>query len=127
MNQYKEDGAGALDLSVTGNGYNQLLQTLGTKFAYPFVSKKAGTFIPAVKAAWLYDYIGDQFVTNASFAGGGTSFTTKGAKPAQNGLLLGGELAFLNKGNMTLTANYDVELKDQFVGNTYYGTARFDF
>jgi len=127
MNKYKEAGADALNLTVNGEGYNQLLQTLGTKFAYPFISEKAGTFIPAVKAAWVYDYIGDRFETTASFAGGGSSFNTKGAKPAKSGLLLGGELAFLNKGNMTLTGNYDMELKDEFIGNTYYGTARFDF
>ncbi|HNX68375.1 MAG TPA: autotransporter domain-containing protein [Candidatus Omnitrophota bacterium] len=127
INKYKEDGAGALNLTVQGEGYNELLQALGTKFAYPFVSKKVGTFLPAVKAAWMYDYIGDQVETTASFAGGGNSFVSKGAKPAKSGLLLGGELAFLNKGNMTLTANYDMELKDEFISNTYYGTARFDF
>jgi uncharacterized protein with beta-barrel porin domain len=103
------------------------LQTLGTKFAYLFATKKPGTVIPAVKAAWLYDYIGGPFVTNASFAEGGSPFTNKGAKPAQNGLLLGGELAFLNKANRTLIANYDLALKDPFAGNTYCGTARFDF
>ena len=42
-------------------------------------------------------------------------------------MLIGAEIAFLNKGNMTLTANYDLELKDQYISNTYYGTARFDF
>jgi len=127
MNKYKETGANALNLSVDGEGYHELLQSLGTKFAYPIVSEKMGTFIPAVKAAWLYDYIGDKFESTASFAGGGTSFTTNGAKPAQNSLLIGGELAYLNKDNMTLTANYDLELKDQFASHTYYATARFDF
>lgn len=127
MNKYKEKGADSLSLTVDGEGYNQMLQTLGLKFAYPLVSKKAGTFIPAVKAAWLYDYFGDRFETTASFAGGGPSFNTQGAKPAKNGFLLGGELGFLNKGNMTLTANYDLELKDEFISNTYYATARFDF
>jgi len=42
-------------------------------------------------------------------------------------MLFGGELAFLNKGNMTLTGNWDMEVKDEFLSNTYYGTARFDF
>ena len=80
-----------------------------------------------MKAAWLYDYIGDRFETTASFAGGGASFNTRGAKPAKSGILFGGELAFLNKGNVTLTGNWDLEVKDQFMSNTYYGTARYDF
>ena len=127
MNKYKEKGAGALNLNVQGEGFNQLEQGLGTKLAYPITVKKAGTFIPSAKAAWLYDYIGDRFETTASFAGSGPSFNTQGAKPARNGMLFGAELAFLNKGNVTITGNWDIELKDQFMSNTYYGTVRYDF
>ncbi len=127
MDKYSESGADALNLSVNGKGYNELLQTLGTKLAYPLISKKIGTFIPAVKAAWMYDYIGDRFKTTASFAGGGSSFTTQGANPAKNGFLMGAELTFLNKGNMTVRGNWDIELKDQYMSNTYYGTVRYDF
>ena len=127
MNKYKEKGADSLDLTVQGEGFHQLEQSLGTKLAYPIVAKKVGTFIPSVKAAWLYDYMGDRFQTTASFAGGGASFDTIGAKPAKNGMLFGAELAFLNKGNMTVTGNWDIEVKDQFMSNTYYGTVRYDF
>ena len=127
MNKYKENGADALNLKVDGEGFNALVQGLGVKLAYPLVSEKAGLFIPSIKCAWLYDYIGDRFETTASFAGGGSSFSTYGAKPAQSGLLIGSELAFLNKGNMTLAVNYDLELKDAYLSSTYYGTARFDF
>jgi len=127
MNKYKEAGANALNLTVNGEGFHQLEQGLGTKVAYPITTKKVGTFIPSAKAAWLYDYIGDRFETTASFAGGGASFNTKGAKPAQNGMLFGAELAFLDQGNMTVTGNWDIELKDQFMSNTYYGTVRYDF
>jgi len=127
MNKYKEKGANSLDLTVNGEGFHQLEQGLGTKLAYPILAKKIGTFIPSAKAAWLYDYIGDRFETTASFAGGGSSFNTRGAKPAKNGMLFGAELAFLNKGNMTVTGNWDIELKNQFVSNTYYGTVRYDF
>jgi outer membrane autotransporter protein len=127
MNKYKEDGANALNLTVQGEGFHQLEQGLGTKLAYPMVAKQFGTFIPSAKAAWLYDYIGDRFETTASFAGGGGSFNTQGAKPAKNGMLFGAELAFLNKGNVTVTGNWDIELRDQFMSNTYYGTVRYDF
>jgi outer membrane autotransporter protein len=127
MNNYKEKGAGALSLNVEGEGFHQLEQGLGMKLAYPMVSRKMGTFIPSAKAAWLYDYIGDRFETNSSFQGGGSSFATEGAKPARNGMLLGAELAFLSKGNITATGNWDMEIKDQFMSHTYYGTVRYDF
>jgi len=127
MNKYKEEGANALNLNVDGEGFHQLEQGLGAKFAYPIVAKNTGTFIPSIKGAWLYDYLGDRFETTSSFAGGGPSFNTRGAKPAKSGLLLGAELAFLNKGNLTLTGNWDMEFKDEFMSNTYYGTVRYDF
>ena len=127
MNKYKERGADALNLTVAGEGYHMLEQGLGMKFAYPLLLKKRGILVPALKAAWLYDYLADKFETTSSFAGGGTSFTSSGAKPARNGALFGAELAYLNKGNMTLTANYDCTLRDQYRNHTYYLTARFDF
>jgi hypothetical protein len=40
---------------------------------------------------------------------------------------MGAELTFMNIGNMTLTANYDFTLRDAYINNTYYLTARFDF
>jgi outer membrane autotransporter protein len=127
MNKYSEVGASALSLRVQGKGFHKLEQGLGTKIAYPIESEKAGTFVPSVKAAWVYDYIGDRFESRANFTGGGPSFQSKGAKPAQHGVLVGGEMAFLNKGNMTLTGNYDMELKEDYQSHTYYATARFDF
>lgn len=127
MNKYKEDGANALNLSVDGKGYNQLEQGLGLKFAYPFMSEKYGTFIPSIKGAWLFDYLADRFETTASFAGGGPAFSTYGVKPARNAFLLGTELAFLNRKNMTLTGNFDWILRDQYASYTYYLTLRFDF
>ncbi|HOW58748.1 MAG TPA: autotransporter domain-containing protein [Candidatus Omnitrophota bacterium] len=131
QNAYKEKGAGALNLNVNGQGYNFLEQGLGMKLAYPFlledVSPNIGTLIPALKVAWLYDYIGDKFETTSSFQGGGPSFKTNGPKPARSGILFGGEIAFLSKGNMTLTANWDWEIKEKYSSQNYYGTIRFDF
>ncbi len=127
MNSYKESGADALNLNVEREGFNALVQGLGVKLAYPLESKKFGTFVPTIRNAWQYDYIGDRYETTASFAGGGPSFNTTGAKPAQHGMIFGAALVFLNQGNMTLTANWDWELKEEFSGHTYYGTLRFDF
>jgi outer membrane autotransporter protein len=127
MNQYKENGADALNLNVNGKAFNLLEQGIGLKLAYSIISKKFGTFIPSIKGAWRYAYLSDRFETASTFEGGGPLFRCYGANPARNSALIGAELAFLNKGNMTLTGNWDMELKDQYVSNTYYGTARFDF
>jgi len=127
MNEYKESGASSLNLNVNGEGFNQLTQGLGLKLAYPFLNEKMGTFIPAVKGAWRYDYIADDFSTLATFEGGGPAFSTVGVRPARNAFLIGSELAFLNDGNMTITGNVDWELKDAYSSLVYYLTVRFDF
>jgi|GEM_PF-566523 len=127
MNRYTESGADSLNLHVAGQGFNQLEQGLGLKFAYPIAMKGTGTFIPSIKGAWLFDYLVDKFATSASFAGGGSSFNTYGVTPARNAFLVGSEVAFLNRGNMTLTGNFDLEFREAYTGFTYYLTLRFDF
>jgi len=127
MNQYKETGADSLNLNVQGEGFHQLQQGLGLKLGYPIVFKKAGTFIPSIKTSYLYDYISSRFDTTASFQGGGSAFKTSGAEPARNAFVLGTELAFLNRGHLTITGNFDLELRDTYESYTYYLTLRYDF
>ena len=127
LHDYTEKGADALNLHVEGEGYNLLTQGWGMKFAYPFRTKKHGTYIPSLRAAWVFDYLTDKFSSTSSFAGGGTSFTTKGVAPARSALLLGFEMAFLNRGHFTLTGNYDLEIRDEYISNTYYVTLRYEF
>ncbi len=102
-------------------------QGLGMRCSYPVISKRFGTLIPTIKGAWLYDYMGDKVEATGSFTGGGDSFRVEGVTPAQHGFILGAELACLDKGNLSLTINYDWELKDRYQAHTYYGTVRFDF
>ncbi len=127
MNKYNEHGADSLDLQVNGEGHNQLEQGVGLKLAYPFLFEKAGTLTPSIRGAWLYDYIGDRYGSTSTFAGGGPSFRTQGADPAQSAFLIGSELAFMNHGNMTLLGNFDWEIRDAYSACTYYLTVRFDF
>ena len=126
MNKYKERGADALNLTVAGEGYHTLEQGLGMKFAYPLVSKKRGTFVPAAKVAWLYDYLADKFETTSSFAGGGTSFTSsvrslRGTALFWRGACLSEQREHDAYGQLRLHAPGSVP------EYTYYLTARFDF
>ena len=127
MNEYKEKGAGAVSLNVDGKGFHQLQQGLGLKFGYPIMTKNRQVFIPSLRGSWLYDYVSSRFESSATFQGGGPAFETSGADPAKSAFVIGAELAFLNKGNLTLTGNFDWELRDAYSGYTYYATLRYDF
>ena len=126
LHDYTETGAGALNLDVDSKGYHTLMQGLGLETGYPFEWKNL-MIDPSIRAMWYYDYIGDKAETTASFTGGGTSFNTNGAKPAQHSMLWGAEVVIMTKNNVSVSVNYDLEMKDEFISNSYYGTVRYEF
>ena len=127
IHDYTEQGADSLNLSVESQGYHTFKQGLGLQIGYPLLWKRFGTLTPKLRGMWLYDYNGDKTQTTASFTGGGASFRTVGARPAQHAFQLGSELAFLSSDSFSLTAHNDLELKDQFVGDSYQLTLRYEF
>ena len=126
QSKYTESGAGALSLSVDSEGYHFLHQGLGVEVAREFEFKKM-SLKPSIHAMWIYEYVGDKAQTTANFSGGGAAFNTTGAKPAQNSIAMGGEIVLATKSNVSLVANYDLELKDEFWSHTYTGTVRYSF
>jgi len=88
---------------------------------------KSFTLNPSLRAMWYYDYRGDRSQTTVSLAGGGTSFDTQGAKPAQHSLTLGAELILATVSNWEVTVSYETTLKDQFQSHAYFGTLRYEF
>ncbi len=126
LDGYRETDAGALNLNVRHSNYDAMLMGLGSSFAYP-VENKCGTFIPQVHAMWYYDFFGEGQQSTSTFNGGGSSFRANGIRPAKSSFNLGGQLTFLTKGSVRLSANYDMQVKENYWGHNYYLTARIDF
>ena len=91
----------------------------GAKIACPF-EQKYGTLTPDLHFKWLYDWIGDNQASTASFAGGGTSFGTNGFNPAQSEWDFGARLNFKTKYNITVGLDYDFLCKEDYY--EHYGT-----
>jgi len=126
IEDYTEEGANSLNLNVSDQDYDLLQSGLGVKLAYPLFWD-AGTFVPEVHAKWLYDFIGDEMQTSSIFTGGGPAFTTTGAEPEQHSLNAGASITFYSKGNVSVSANYDAEIKDDFTSHSGFGTVRIHF
>jgi len=126
LHDYTETGAGSLNLSVDSERYHTIEQGLGLKVSDEF-TWKSFAFQPAIRAMWYYDYMGERSQTTASLSGGGTSFDTRGADPAQHALNLGAELVVVNSKNWELAVNYETTLKDEFQSHAYFGTIRYEF
>ncbi|MBU1808108.1 MAG: autotransporter domain-containing protein [Candidatus Omnitrophica bacterium] len=126
LQSYTETEAGALNLSVASQGYDQLQSGLGARIAAP-IKYKWGTFTPEAHGKWFYDFIGDPATFTSNFNGGGGDFNSNGAKPALNSFNAGGQLIFDFKNDISLIANCDTELKDQFFGIYGSATVRYEF
>jgi outer membrane autotransporter protein len=126
LESYTETEAGDLNLNVASQDYDLLQQMLGIKLARPYVGKD-GTWTPEIHFKWLYDYIGDKVATAATFTGGGYSFSTNGAAPDQSSYNFGAGFTFYTKGNISITATYDFEMKDQYTSHTGQGVVRYAF
>ena len=116
---YTETNAGALDLNVASQDYDMAQTGFGAKLACPF-DNKYGTLTPNLHFKWLYDWVGDNQATTASFAGGGSAFGTNGFAPAQSEWDFGARLDFKTKYNITIGLDYDFLCKADYY--EHFGT-----
>ncbi|MGV8057868.1 MAG: autotransporter domain-containing protein [Smithellaceae bacterium] len=126
LNDYCESGAGALNLSTDIQRYNVLQSGLGAKIAYPIQGKNV-QIIPELHARWLYDFIGDPQQTTSQFTGGGATFAAKGLEPPQSSYNFGAKLNILTEYGVTLSLDYDLEIKHDFHSHNGYINVRYEF
>ena len=123
---YAESGADALNLSVNSQDYDMAMTGFGAKVAYP-LEFKYGTIMPDLHAKWLYDWVGDNQATTASFAGGGTAFGTSGFKAARSGYDIGTKISLKTKYNISLDLDYDFFLKTDYYEHYGSVTIKYSF
>jgi len=125
IDRYTETGAGDLNLAVSSQGYDLAQSSLGVKLSRPY-KNSSGTYVPEIHGNWLYDFVGDKVATTAKFTGGGSSFDTRGAAPAQSSFDVGAGLT-LYEGNMSVSLVYDFEIKSKYTSHTGQAVLRYKF
>ncbi len=113
LSSYTETGADSLNLSVNSQKYDSLQPGIGLRLSRAF-ENKSSIITPEFRFRYFYDAINDRQQTIATFAGGGTSFKTEGYKPAPSSFDFGARLEFFNKKNITLLADCNTVLKDDY-------------
>lgn len=126
LNDYSESGADSLNLTVDAQNYNMFQSGLGAKLTYPLLRKDLQV-IPEMHVKWLYDFIGDQQQATSTFTGSGASFSTNGFNPPKSSYNAGFKLTLVTKYDVTLSLNYDFEIKDDFYSHTGYINVRYTF
>lgn len=114
--QYTETGAGGLNQTVNVDDTQALVGKLGVKYN-AFLPAGTGKLIPELRAAALYDFIGDEAKSTSTFAGG-TSYTTNGADVAQLGGVFGAGLAYSGENALwSVGLDYDAEVREGFLAH----------
>ena len=125
---YTESGVGAL---VVGNQETDSFRTgLGAKAQIPLYDKASLNSGLELRAIWGHEFADTAQDTTASFASGGSSFTTSGVSPARDSADLGVSIRIASSEGyikQSLSVSYDAEIKDEYLSHTAQLQARFDF
>lgn len=124
---FTETGANSINLIVDDQSYDFLQQGLGAKIVTEFVDGNQQKWTPSLHALWLYDYIGDQAASTATFTGGGASFQTEGLEPEQSSYNVGVGITVYPNQSLSLSLGYDFEGREDYTGHSASGTLRYEF
>ncbi|MCW2248245.1 outer membrane autotransporter protein [Azospirillum fermentarium] len=115
---YSETGAPGANLSVEGTSTNSLRSGLGAKVSLGALPADGWTLTPTARAVWLHEFSSSAPDQTASFTAGSTPFTTTGTSPARDHANLGVGLDAALSGQVTLSARYDADLAQSYVGHS---------
>lgn len=113
---YTETGAPGANLSVDEQTSTSLRSGLGVKLAHTFQNNTT-LITPEARATWYHEFHDAAPDQTARFAAGGSAFTTTAAKPAGDSAVLGVGLTLTSSDQVSVSARYDAELKDGYVGH----------
>ena len=122
VDSYTESGADFLNLAVDGTDYHEFLGGLGFRLGTRIESGDVA-WIPELTAMIGYDFdLDGSSITAAfpAFTGGASTFATNGMTPGRTIFDLGLGLSANMSERSTLTLKYNLELRDDYVGNAGY-------
>ena len=124
---YTETSSGASALQVDEANADSVKSSLGAKLSTTLVGETT-KWTPEVRAAWVHEYKDSAINTTAQYIqGNSTAFTTTSTTAAADAAILGIGLTVATLGNLSVTANYDAELKEDYVGHNGLLQLRAEF
>ena len=124
--KYTETGTGALTVKP---GDSQILEaSLGTSLSYEHTTGNGAIFRPELRAAALYEFLGDNAAATAKYSGTGATFQTLEMEPAQLGGTAGLGVSYTTAdGQWEVRADYDAEVREDYISHNGMLTGRFNF
>lgn len=126
---YKESSDNGSALSVGGSHNNAVRSGLGARLDKSFQTG-FGDVVPFIQAVWTHQYNPQRSSTTASYiaaTAGETNFTTFGASPVEDTADLSVGATLVKSDTLTLNARYNVQLGQQYQGQTVILQVRKQF
>ena len=123
---YTETGASNLNLTIKSDDVDSIVGSIGAKLHTSFKQGNT-TMVPQIRAGLNYDFSGEESVATGNYTGGGANFKTTGADVQEFGGNVGVGIMMDSHDGMTLSANYDADIKSGFVSHAASLEARFKF
>ncbi|MDA1357973.1 MAG: autotransporter outer membrane beta-barrel domain-containing protein, partial [Proteobacteria bacterium] len=124
---FTETGAGVLNLVVNPEDLDMAVGILGLNYEATYAATN-GSWTPQVRTSVSYDFSGDDADSVSRFTGAATTFTTKGAEVEEFGGAVGAGLTFSTADGMwDLSADYDADIKSDFLSHTGSFRAKYNF
>ena len=128
MASYLEKNAGRWNLEVDSDRTHVLEASLGASLAQEHISANGSILRPELRAAVLYEFLGDDAATTAKYTDTGATFKTLGIRHAKVGGTVGAGVGYTTEdGRWEVRADYDVEIRQDFVSHNGMLTGRFNF
>ena len=117
QNIYNETGAGGLSLQqVNNSALTQLEGGIGVKFSV-LHNEEGQIYNPDIHFMVLHDFKSAAQITTAQFLGGGGSFSVQGSVPDKTTYNTGFGFTFIHKDRLHFTLNYDLRIKNKYIGH----------
>ena len=117
QNIYNETGAGGLSLQqVNNSALTQLEGGIGVKFSV-LHNEDGQIYNPDIHFMVLHDFKSAAQITTAQFLGGGGSFSVQGSVPDKTTYNTGFGFTFIHKDRLHFTLNYDLRIKNKYIGH----------
>jgi len=126
QDSYTETNAPGANLHVNSSNTDSTRSGLGAKVSTTLGAMDGWTFKPNAHAAWMHEF-NDKAPSQISTLAGQGEFTTPGTKLATESGVFGVSMDVLSSQNLTVTAKYDLEVKDQYTGHNFMVQLRDDF
>jgi len=124
---FTETGAGVLNLVIAPEDLDMAVGILGVNWQSSYQSK-GGTWTPQIRTSVSYDFAADEANSVSRFTNTTTTFTTKGGEVEELGGAIGAGVNFSTAdGSWAVSADYDADVKNDFLAHTGRLQAKFNF